>query len=165
MFGHYQLFFFHRLIPNLESAIGRPHWKETSSNGCDRICLETLQLLQKECDAVSGAQRLLVSNPEMVRDRDAEMTCSQSRSACWRKDVEGVGLCRWRKAQSTNHVCEAPYCFSTKPLHEGSLLIRHIKFCGVEWIAVAARRSTSRRGWRARLPREDHQRQAHRWQF
>jgi hypothetical protein len=44
----------------------------------------------------------------------------------------GVGLCRWRKAQSTNHVCEAPYCFSTKPIHEGSLLIRHIEFCGVD---------------------------------
>jgi len=54
--------------------------------------LETLQLLQKECDAVSRAQRLLVSNPEMVRDRDAEMTCSQSRSACWRKDVEGLAF-------------------------------------------------------------------------
>jgi hypothetical protein len=44
----------------------------------------------------------------------------------------GVGLCRWRKAQSTNHVCQAPYCFSTKPIHEGSLLIRHIEFCGVD---------------------------------
>jgi hypothetical protein len=44
----------------------------------------------------------------------------------------GVGFCRWRKAQSTNHVCEVPYCFSTKPIHEGSLLIRHIEFCGVD---------------------------------
>lgn len=80
--------------------------------------METLQLLQKECDGVSGAQRLLVSNPEMVRDRDAEMTCLRSRSACWRMDVEGLAFAaggrRNRPITSARLPTVSPRSLSTK---------------------------------------------------
>ena len=103
--------------------------------------METLQLLQKEYARVSGAQRLLVSNPEMIRDRDAETTCLQSRSTCWRADVEG---------------CPLPLAEGAidKSRPRGSLLFLHEAYPQRQlthsphqvlrsgWIAVPARRST-----------------------